>query len=674
MKVSPQKFFEIKVAIIGNVSAGKNLLQAVLSLFIYPLSQFFVALFIPFLSVQEGKSTVLNALLRDKYSEVAMTRTTAGVKYFRIHALNKQVDALKIQELAQEGSNKTQMLSENWTTVPDNPHSALETLKIISSDNEKLRLTNTFHEKTFDIELAEDLIPMRENTKLVLIDIPGINEAGVMNKYKDFVSDKWNTFDCVIIVMDGKQGVNTEDQVSILKLAKANLKKKDVPVIILCNKIDDPEDEEQAGIVKEACAEVEKIFGVSCRLTALETLLQCAANTEFDYGFSKCMSPVFLPVSAIQAYVFQSTSLMSLEKFHKFDKGLMDKLGREQIGRKRWAKLSLKDQIQVLYDEIINDPEQYAEGLKASNFDKFMTVFEQVCGGKNIQTALVTKQIKTLLNNLFASSNAAGQIALSVKAAYEMTRLLSETDGKEKSKEFGEKQLQSAFWGAYQKFEDACFKEIENDAQWYAKIDLLSRPVTDLLEFSQLCRLATWENQMQDVFDRMKRFVRRYFEFLLRRWYENNGDTTLSLSHMDWHVIWGSLLLMSYNKYFCNHFGQEKIFFETFSHDALKAPFRPKCPRCNSSNFSDYNQVNTWYCGQCGEHTDSFSAHKRLRFSYDSNGKIVPESGKGHPAIKVLIADSLEDPSHLAHVVYKLCEFAENIANVSSEQVPNKEN
>ena len=45
--------FEIKIALLGNVSAGKT--------------------------------TVLNALLRDKYGEVAMKRTTAGANFFRIN-------------------------------------------------------------------------------------------------------------------------------------------------------------------------------------------------------------------------------------------------------------------------------------------------------------------------------------------------------------------------------------------------------------------------------------------------------------------------------------------------------------------------------------------------------------------------------------------------------------
>jgi GTPase Era involved in 16S rRNA processing len=88
---------------------------------------------------------------------------------------------------------------------------------------------------------------------LVLVDIPGINEAGAGARYKEYVANKWNTFDCVVLVMDGRQGVNGVEQVELLNFIKMNgEEKKDVPVIILCNKVDDPEDEDQCLVVDEA--------------------------------------------------------------------------------------------------------------------------------------------------------------------------------------------------------------------------------------------------------------------------------------------------------------------------------------------------------------------------------------------------------------------------------------
>jgi Elongation factor Tu GTP binding domain len=140
-------------------------------------------------------------------------------------------------------------------------HDADHTLQKITHDNSILRQTNQIQESTFDVELDEPLCPMRNDTKLVLIDIPGLNEAGSKDIYQKYVNDKWNTFDCVIAVMDVMQGVNTEEQVQLLHMIKRNLvTKKKMPVIVLCNKVDDPDNPEIKMLVNEVRNKVKEIF------------------------------------------------------------------------------------------------------------------------------------------------------------------------------------------------------------------------------------------------------------------------------------------------------------------------------------------------------------------------------------------------------------------------------
>jgi GTPase Era involved in 16S rRNA processing len=254
-------------------------------------------------NVSAGKSTVLNALLREKYSEVSMKRTTAGINYFRIFPKT------------QAGTSAD---SSGWTSVADNPRTADSTLKEITEDNAALRTRSSVQEKTFNIEVDKELVKMRKDTKLVLVDVPGINEAASSKKYKDYVASTWDSLDCVICVMDGRQGVNTEEALDLLKFVKTNLKeKKNLPVVILCNKVDDPDDDETAELVSEARAEVEKLFGVSDRKKALRTLL----NSEL----SPSLVPVFLPISAVNAFIHQSGSHMTLQQFQKLDKYLIEK-------------------------------------------------------------------------------------------------------------------------------------------------------------------------------------------------------------------------------------------------------------------------------------------------------------------------------------------------------------
>lgn len=99
---------------------------------------------------------------------------------------------------------------------------------------------------------------MRSDTRLVLLEIPGLNEAGSDDLYRNYVTDHWNSFDCVIAVTDAVQGVNSQEQVQLLELIRTNknTQKKQLPIIVLCNKVDDFEDKEIMVLVEEVRAKV----------------------------------------------------------------------------------------------------------------------------------------------------------------------------------------------------------------------------------------------------------------------------------------------------------------------------------------------------------------------------------------------------------------------------------
>jgi GTPase SAR1 family protein len=119
-----------------------------------------------------GKSTVLNALLGDKFSEVSMKRTTAGVNYFRVFQPNCDTRASTSESAESEAS-----LSRPWIECDPPTKLAESTHKEIADDNKVLRSSSTVSEKFFDIQVNEPICTMRKDTQLVLVDIPGINEV-----------------------------------------------------------------------------------------------------------------------------------------------------------------------------------------------------------------------------------------------------------------------------------------------------------------------------------------------------------------------------------------------------------------------------------------------------------------------------------------------------------------
>jgi GTPase SAR1 family protein len=237
--------------------------------------------------VSVGKTTVLNTLLQDKFSEVLMRRTTAGVNFFRVSATPSNSKCKEPDSYESEGGRKTPKVEgkvseniegkEEWSMIVDDPKTAESTLEEIAADDSELRKTNKIQEKIFNIELDGPLCEMRKDTKLTIVDVPGLNEAGTKAVYQECVSDKWKTLDCVVVVMDAEKGVNTEEQVELLHFVKVNLeKKKSAPVIVLCNKVDDPEDVELMQLVREMSEQVEKIFKVGDRSQALQQILKAS--------------------------------------------------------------------------------------------------------------------------------------------------------------------------------------------------------------------------------------------------------------------------------------------------------------------------------------------------------------------------------------------------------------
>ncbi|KAL3899988.1 MAG: hypothetical protein SGARI_006344, partial [Bacillariaceae sp.] len=227
--------------------------------------------------VSVGKSTVLNALLGEKFSAVSLKRSTAAVNHFKIIQPSEAEDKKEGAE-PQSKKRRTKRDGEPKEDIVDlTTWTAEATHAVIAKDNDSLRSNedDAVVEKTFEIQVEDPICEMRKDTQLVLVDIPGINEADSSKKYKNYVENKWNTFDCVVLVMDAIQGVNTQEQVELLKFVEANNKnKKHIPTIILGNKVDDPDDSEKMVLVEEARAKCVDIFGPKCSGSALTEILE----------------------------------------------------------------------------------------------------------------------------------------------------------------------------------------------------------------------------------------------------------------------------------------------------------------------------------------------------------------------------------------------------------------
>mmetsp|Transcript_30405 Transcript_30405/g.63470 ORF Transcript_30405/g.63470 Transcript_30405/m.63470 type:complete len:819 (-) Transcript_30405:70-2526(-) len=579
MKTMPPSF-EIRVALIGYVSVGKT--------------------------------TILNALLRDKYSEVSMKRTTAGVNLFRISLEGDDDDENKNSSKKQEAENaeeSKEQESSTWT-VDEEPVSAKQTLNEISHDNRILRDSSKIQEKVFDVKLKESFFEMRKSTKLVLVDIPGINEAGVNSKYKNYISENWMTFDCVIIVMDGRQGVNTEEQVELLKMARENCQKvKDISIVVVMNKIDDAEDEEQLALVDEARVALDRIFcvtGTSSKMV-LDGIVTGATGAR-SKGSSH--PPLLIPMSANLAFIYRTASSQSFDLFkEKIEKSLMDKLGKDAFGR-QWRKFNDEEKMKKAY-EFVCDPSEYRAGMEASNFSQFMSILSFCVGGAENQQWLLEHKISADAAQLSPDTDYVAKL----QSLFDLRVLLG------RGKPFCTQSAESEFRGLYRKSYASAFKKFDDrvaamrcatsSENLMLDVSCFSKPMDEIVAYVQFLKNigALDEQKKLEMLGLAKTLVLRQVEALFKL---EEKDTTASLqknsdssseeqpstrllTSEEWSMVFGALLRLARQDFFDDHFGilgvaLERKFQQTCSDlgdNICKCGHRlndleVKCPKCKS--------------------------------------------------------------------------------------------
>ena len=595
--------------------------------------------------VSVGKTTVLNALFRDKFGEVSMKRTTAGINYFRI--VPKRLKA-------NNASERVDKNGKTWSDVVSyDTKSAGLILKEITADNKSFRNSSNIHEKFFDIELEELLCDMREDANLVVVDIPGINEAGAGSKYRDFVEQKWDTFDVVVLVMDGKQGVNTEEQLKLFQFVKNNQDKKRLaPLIILLNKVDDPDDEEQALLIDESRKEAEKQF--HCRL---EELVQ--STSQHGRKKKSKFTPVLIPTSAMHAYFYRTASLMTFDQFKKFDKELVEKIGREEVGKFKWKGLSPDKRYQAVY-EAFSGEGQYEERLEATNFDKFLSALRDSIGDKQAQLKTLQEQVVVSLKNLSPAPGLADQF----ESAYEKSKTVG----------MSATNLSNHFWTKYDELE----KKVVADFGGPNSISVLSEAMSELKSFCELAHLASWADDQKKALERMRGLIRRPLLFVFEKATECRDKVEAGvhipkspplqwsdLSPLDWHSICTSFLLLSYSKTFCSTFGREKMLMEIVK-DSLSVSLL-KCTYCcdtftweSRDEYGNLRSSGTSYsrCGKCGRQTSK--PINIMSFTIDSQSELRPTN-------KNLFSNAftqppptmLSDPKHWGHLAWMYCEVVD---------------
>lgn len=297
-------------------------------------------------AISTGKSTLINAITKYKYSETKIMRTTM----------------------------QPQIYEEN--SLPYTPEFIIDT-------NRKLNNSNYS-----GIHIATYLIPMINDNdndiKLRIYDTPGLNDSKDKDKYFNFIKKRFHEFDVIILMIDINTALNTHDEIEILEM------------LLVCNKIY----RNITGVYKETIILINKCdnmyfegdqlaFGDNERADLDEQIRKIIKLKLLKYFGNETPSFVSIHnISCEDAFIY---SQYKINPNVKLDKKLANKFGMMNHGR-NWYNLSEDDKHTI----ILNINKDYEMNFKTTNFSVVTSKLEEIrCMYYNFELDRINYDIAT---------------------------------------------------------------------------------------------------------------------------------------------------------------------------------------------------------------------------------------------------------------------------------------
>jgi hypothetical protein len=390
--------------------------------------------------------------------------------------------------------------------------------------------------------------------------------------------------------------------------------------------------------------------------------------------------PQFIPASAMHAFMYRSLSQIPFELFQTVEPELIEKLGKENYGR-QWNRWDTRQKMLNAY-EIIGNEQRCREGLASSNFEKFLEVLSACIGDLDTQKRILKDQLLLETSRLYGNPWDA-DIVKELESVHLRLCSLGKLSGD---------LLPGLFWKIYEKVENHGFSQLAQLTE-PSGISCLAVPVELLHSYFHLVRKTGWDTEDEVILERTKRLVLRQGGYLM----DEENWMSWGLSSMDKVLMFGSTLLMSHDKIFCEYFGPLRLALEQLFHESLAAQEykRVTCPACTSI-FGTKEGLP--FCFQCRKHLLSdespaclFCArsgakrklilHDPVRCSYcwknyvllpHADYSLIFREGRLTPnyealyneRVQVEVPDQMDDPAHCCHLSWRCCQLIRLVQHV----------
>ncbi len=287
-------------------------------------------------TVSVGKSVLLNALFCKDLTQSKIKRTTMVPCLFienedLLNIDNSQEIKKKISDLNQQIIQKT----ENGENL---------------SNEECQELI--FNVSRLDIHICDGAYTN-------IYDIPGLNDSRTKQQYYDYLRNNFYKFNVIIYMVDIHSGLNTSDEMDILKFIIENIKnqkEKNIGLLVVVNKADDMQlrNDESGNEILELSGELAEMF---------DQVKMTVTNEFAKENLSKNLIDI-IPLCALDSFLYRAIKKDG-DKFELKTEDML-KIGINQMG-KQFSKKSAKQQKEIVTN-IIRDHEFVNDMIKLSGF------------------------------------------------------------------------------------------------------------------------------------------------------------------------------------------------------------------------------------------------------------------------------------------------------------------
>ena len=306
-------------------------------------------------SVSVGKSTLLNTIFAEAFSDCKLKRTTMTPQvYYECGGDYDAQSDLTTEIRAQNTVINQQLISKTEQKIPITYDDIQETHHIVSN--------------------IHDFTKLEEDIYLTIYDIPGVNDRETKELYFRYITENFNKFDIIIYVVDIYSALNTSDEIDILDNLVSNCKSNyenygiHNKMIILANKCDEMylHDDGHTLVLDEELQEM---------MDQLKSVVDQTINSTFP-----CLDYKILPISSENSFIYR---VYSKDCSVELDIKYLNKFGYNEYGKTRWNKLTEKKKRSKIR-ELLDDPDNdINETLTTTGFTGFKNTLNTYLSKQN---------------------------------------------------------------------------------------------------------------------------------------------------------------------------------------------------------------------------------------------------------------------------------------------------